>query len=63
MATTYHNQTLRDAITRDVIECARDAGDRTVIEAGYRCLAAWRLGRKADAGDWSLIRHFAGMEG
>ena len=38
------------------IERARDAGDRMVIEAGYRCLAAWRLGRQAPREDWSLVR-------
>ncbi len=38
MATTYHNQTLRDAITRDVIECARDA---TMASVGQHA-TLWR---------------------
>jgi len=59
---TYHNVTIRASITRDVITAATDAGDRMVIDAGYRCLAAWRLGRKAPREDWALIRMFAEMD-
>ena len=59
---TYHTVTIRASITRDVIERATDAGDRMVIDAGYRCLAAWRLGRKAPREDWALIKLFADMD-
>lgn len=56
---TVHNRTIREAITREVIGRARDAADRAVTDAGYRCLAAWRLGRKAPREDWTLIKAFA----
>lgn len=59
---THHTATIREAITRDVIERATDAGDRMVIDAGYLCLAAWRLGHKAPREDWALIRMFADMD-
>lgn len=56
---TIHHQTLRAGLTREVIARARDAGDRAVMDAGYRCLAAWRLGRQAPPEDWRLVREFA----
>ena len=59
---TIHNVTIRASITRDVIAAAVDAPDRDVIDAGYRCLEAWRRGRKALRKDWALIRMFAEMD-
>ena len=59
---TYHTVTIRESITRDVIAAAVDAKDRDGIDAGYRCLAAWRLGRKAPREDWALVKMFADMD-
>lgn len=42
--------------------CSNGWRDRMVIDAGYRCLAAWRLRRKAPRVDWSLIKMFADMD-
>ena len=58
----YHSVTIRESITREVVAAETDAGDRMVIDAGYRCVAAWRLGRKVPREDWTLIKIFADMD-
>ena len=49
-------QPIRYSIAEWVANAARDAGDVFVVSAAYRCIQAWRLGRKAPAGDWALVR-------
>lgn len=46
-------------IALDVLEAALDCGDDFVAGACRRCIAAWRLGRKADPRDARLVREFA----
>ncbi len=49
-------QPIRYSIAEWVANAARDAGDAFVVSAAYRCIQAWRLGRKAPVGDWALVR-------
>jgi hypothetical protein len=49
-------QPIRYSIAEWVANAARDAGDAFAVSAAYRCIQAWRLGRKAPAGDWAFVR-------
>ena len=55
---TYHNETIRESIARDVLKKAREVGDSNVAAMANRCIAAWRLGKKADENDWKTVKFF-----
>lgn len=37
---------------------AREVGDSNVAAMANRCIAAWRLGKKADENDWKTVKFF-----
>lgn len=55
------NISIRWRIALDVLDAALDCGDDFVAGACRRCIAAWRLGRKADPFDAQVVREFSDM--